>query len=173
VEQTASLPESRKEDPSENIPEATPVRTIQKSSPKEESLSGQGSLAAFTGSEKESLPVPAEDTYISAELPPDYTSDEPAFVRTIPVLEKAEEFVNQTADLSSVFSEAELAELGLSKDTKNNQSGFFQLAHQGARMLSERTGAKIGVDRKQNGTDQSTVYALEIGKFSLSHVRKR
>lgn len=173
VEQTASLPETRKEELPGNIPEATPVRTIQKSSPKEESLSGQGSLAAFTGSEKESLFVPAEDTYISTELPPDHASDEPAFVHTIPVLEKAEASVNQTADLSSVFSEAELAELGLSNDTKNNQSGFFQLAHQGARVLSERTGAKIGVDRKQNGTDQSTVYALEIGKFSLSHVRKR
>lgn len=74
--------------------------------------------------------------------------------------------------LSDVFSAEDMKELGIGNNasvTPDKKSAFWSLAEKGANKLSNATGKEISVDKSHDLADNSTTYALELGKFSISH----
>ncbi len=83
--------------------------------------------------------------------------------------------VGQVTDLSEIFSQAELAELGLAQNLKVETKQSTSLLNVAAVKLKHFSDTKeIGVVKKENYVDDATTYAVNVGeKFSVSHTRRR
>lgn len=75
--------------------------------------------------------------------------------------------------LSSVFTPEELVELGIISDQKKQQRGIsaWDLAETGIAKLGKVTGTKMEFERHSDHIENATTYALELGRFSVSHTR--
>ena len=73
-------------------------------------------------------------------------------------------------DLSSVFTEEDLIELGLLKRTAEpvKANNAWDLAEVGLDKLGKVTGTKMELDRHVDHIENATTYALAIGQFSVS-----
>ncbi len=74
--------------------------------------------------------------------------------------------VNGSESLADIFSEQELAELGLREQTTKDGQ-LWKIVEKGARKLGEATGSDVAVDHQSDPVTQSNTYALAIGKFSI------
>ncbi len=78
-------------------------------------------------------------------------------------------------DLSSVFSQEELAEFGLvaapAEQTKSMSTWDF--AETGVSKVAKVTGVNVQLDKHSDRTNNATTYALAIGRFSVSHTSVR
>ncbi|TAH44339.1 MAG: hypothetical protein EYC69_00620 [Bacteroidetes bacterium] len=79
----------------------------------------------------------------------------------------------QIGELSTVFSQEELAEFGLIPTPAGNSGSLtaWDIAEAGVEKLATATGAKVELDRYDNHIKNATTYALEIGRFSVSRTR--
>ena len=73
--------------------------------------------------------------------------------------------------LSDVFSEEEMEELGLSKGQKNQKNTLWGLVEKGAAGVEKLTGGDIRVHRQNPLSRES--YTFAIGAFSVSHSRDK
>lgn len=76
-------------------------------------------------------------------------------------------------DLSTVFTQEELAEFGLvpKPSEPNNKITAWDLVESGVDRLGKVTGTKIEIDRHTDHIENATTYALGIGRFSVSRTR--
>lgn len=79
-------------------------------------------------------------------------------------------------DLSSVFSQEELAELESLKSIKSenkqqSKNTGWEIAEAGVEKLAKATGANIGFETYTDHIKNATTYAVEIGKFSVSRTK--
>lgn len=81
-----------------------------------------------------------------------------------------EPFKPTSSELSQVFSDDELKELGVKKDIQQNKkASLWDLASKGANELSKVTGTDISLKKKSDEIEDTKTYALAIGGFSVSH----
>lgn len=78
-------------------------------------------------------------------------------------------------DLSEIFTQAELAELGLTKNSPTPVKSSGNILDYAASKLKHFSDSKdINVVKKENYVDDATTYAVNVGeKFSVSHTRRR
>lgn len=74
---------------------------------------------------------------------------------------------HNTESLADIFSDQELAELGLHKEPAAKDGSVWRLIQKGTRKFSQATGTHIVVDRQSDPFTQSNTYALAIGKLSI------
>ena len=77
--------------------------------------------------------------------------------------------------LSEFLSEQDMKDLGLISNTPvpEQKETFWTLATKGANRLSKATGKEISVEKTKDVVDDATTYALEVGKFSISHTEMK
>jgi hypothetical protein len=72
------------------------------------------------------------------------------------------------SDLSQIFSEDEMNELGLEdKPSAEKKSLLGTIAEKGAEKLSADGAGALKIKREENEADHTTTYALAIGKFAM------
>ena len=78
-------------------------------------------------------------------------------------------------DLRDIFSEQDMKDLGLVSNAPvtSEKDNLWSLASKGASRLSKKTGQPISIGKTNNVVDDATTYALEIGKFSISHTEMK
>jgi len=130
---------------------------------------------------------PEQNTIQQSALPENNLAVQQKMENFIPVIEqqpiannasqseKSEVKVGQVADLSEIFSQAELAELGLARNVKVESKKSESILNVAADKLKRFSDTKeIGVVKKENYIDDATTYAVNVGeKFSVSHTRRR
>lgn len=74
-------------------------------------------------------------------------------------------------NLSDIFSDQDMKDLGLESkpEPQKDKSAFWTLASKGASKLTKATGKDISIDKSKDVEDNTTTYALALGKFSISH----
>lgn len=87
---------------------------------------------------------------------------------------KHEPFKPTTSQLSQVFSDDELKELGMKNKAKQKEeNGLWDLASKGASELSKATGTDISLKKHVDAIADTKTFALAVGKFSVSHTSGR
>lgn len=77
-------------------------------------------------------------------------------------------------DLSSVFSQEELAEFGLIAAAEQAKPmSAWDIAETGISKVAKATGVNVELDKHSDLTNNATTYALAIGRFSVSHTSIR
>ena len=78
-------------------------------------------------------------------------------------------------DLRDIFNEQDMKDLGLASNapTTSEKDNLWSLASKGASRLSKRTGQPISIGKTNDVVDDATIYALAIGKFSISHTEMK
>lgn len=78
-------------------------------------------------------------------------------------------------DLREIFNEQDMKDLGLASNAPatTEKDNLWLLASKGASRLSKKTGQPISIGKTNNVVDDATTYALEIGKFSISHTEMK
>jgi hypothetical protein len=74
--------------------------------------------------------------------------------------------VHGSESLADIFSDQELAELGL-REQPAKDGQLWKIVEKGAQKLGEAAGSDVAVDRQSDPVTQSNTYALAIGKFSI------
>ncbi len=78
-------------------------------------------------------------------------------------------------DLSTVFSQEELAEFGLvpASAERSKTMSAWDIAETGVARVAKAAGVNVELDRHSNHINNATTYALAIGRFSVSHTSVR
>ncbi len=83
-------------------------------------------------------------------------------------------FKPEEAQLSEVFSDDDLKELGVSSHVSpDKKNSLWDLASKGARELSKVTRTDITLSKQSDELENTNSYALAIGNFSISHTANR
>lgn len=83
---------------------------------------------------------------------------------------KPEPFKPTTTQLSQVFSDDELKELGMKTDIQQKEkASLWDIASKGVNEISKATGTEISMKKQTDEIEDTKTYALALGKFSVSH----
>jgi hypothetical protein len=74
------------------------------------------------------------------------------------------------AQLSKVFSDDELKELGITSNVQQKEkAGLWDIASKSVNEISKVTGTQISLKKNTDEIEDTKTYALALGKFSVSH----